>query len=156
MQFALGGKKVGVVGRTGAGKSSMFQSLYRMVEIESGSISIDGLDLGKMGLEDLRKSIGIIPQEPVVFSGSIRYNLDPFDDFSDEQIWSALEHASLKEYVESLGDGLASMVDEGGENFSVGQRQLLCLARALLKRAKVLGKKQRSEKEVLQLFELFF
>lgn len=133
-----GSEKVGIVGRTGAGKSSMLNALFRIVELESGKILIDGYDVSKFGLRDLRKVLGIIPQSPVLFSGTIRFNLDPFSEHNDADLWEALERAHLKDVVRRNALGLDAEVSEGGENFSVGQRQLLSLARALLRRAKIL------------------
>ncbi|XP_031131650.1 ABC transporter C family member 2-like isoform X1 [Ipomoea triloba] len=130
--------KVGVVGRTGAGKSSMFNALFRLVELESGRIIIDECDISKLGLLDLRKVLGIIPQSPVLFSGSVRFNLDPFNEHNDADLWEALERAHLKEVIRRSSLGLDTEVSEAGENFSVGQRQLLSLARALLRRSKIL------------------
>jgi ABC-type multidrug transport system fused ATPase/permease subunit len=131
-------EKIGVVGRTGAGKSSMINILFRIVEAESGHILIDGLSIGKMGLSDLRKNLGIIPQSPVLFSGSMRFNLDPFGEHTDADLWESLERAHLTDVFHRNGIGLDSEVSEGGENFSVGQRQLLNLARALIRRSKIL------------------
>lgn len=131
-------EKVGIVGRTGAGKSSMINSLFRLVEIESGAILIDSHDIRKFGLNDLRKSLGIIPQSPVLFSGTVRFNLDPFNEHNDASIWEALERAHLKDAIRRNSLGLDAEVAESGENFSVGQRQLLSLARALLRRSKIL------------------
>ncbi|CAO2823372.1 unnamed protein product [Amaranthus hypochondriacus] len=130
--------KVGIVGRTGAGKSSMLNALFRIVELERGMISIDDCDVAKFGLTDLRKVLGIIPQAPVLFSGSVRFNLDPFDEHNDADLWEALERAHLKEVIRRNPFGLDAEVSEAGENFSVGQRQLLSLARALLRRSKIL------------------
>ncbi|CAL5411679.1 unnamed protein product [Camellia sinensis] len=130
--------KVGIVGRTGAGKSSMLNALFRIVELERGRILIDGYDIAKFGLTDLRKVLGIIPQAPVLFSGTVRFNLDPFSEHNDADLWEALERAHLKDVIRRNSLGLDAEVSEAGENFSVGQRQLLSLARALLRRSKIL------------------
>ncbi|XP_060675528.1 ABC transporter C family member 2-like isoform X1 [Ziziphus jujuba] len=131
-------EKVGIVGRTGAGKSSMINALFRIVELEKGRILIDNCDIGKFGLTDLRKVLGIIPQSPVLFSGTVRFNLDPFSEHSEADLWEALERAHLKDVIRRNSLGLDAEVSEAGENFSVGQRQLLSLARALLRRSKIL------------------
>lgn len=133
-----GGTKVGVVGRTGSGKSSLMMLLMRLYEIEKGIISVDGVDISQLSLHALRSKIGIVPQDPVLFSGTLRANLDPFNQYSDDEILSALDAVSLRHYTESLHDGLQHKVQEFGSNFSQGQRQLICLARVLLKKPAIL------------------
>ncbi|KAI9208345.1 P-loop containing nucleoside triphosphate hydrolase protein [Polychytrium aggregatum] len=130
-------QKIGVVGRTGSGKSSLVFSLFRMTELSGGAIVIDGIDTAQLTLHDLRSRIGIIPQDPVLFSGTIRSNLDPFQEHSDARIWDALERSGMKSAIMATDDRLDSKVTDNGENWSVGQRQLICLARAILKRPKI-------------------
>uniref|UniRef100_A0AAR5P0Y0 ABC-type glutathione-S-conjugate transporter n=2 Tax=Dendroctonus ponderosae TaxID=77166 RepID=A0AAR5P0Y0_DENPD len=133
-----GSEKVGIVGRTGAGKSSLTLSLFRIIEAAEGQIIIDGVNVALLGLHTLRSRLTIIPQDAVLFSGSLRMNLDPFDKHSDDEVWKSLELAHLKTFVQGLSSGLNHEISEGGDNLSVGQRQLVCLARALLRKTKVL------------------
>ena len=132
-----GGEKIGIVGRTGAGKSSTISILFRLTE-PSGKVSIDQIDIQKIGLDDLRKKISIIPQDPVIFSGSVRYNLDPFEEYSDASLWTALEKVQLKSCVMNFNAKLDQPLAEDGANLSVGQKQLICLARAILRNNKIL------------------
>ncbi|XP_039621914.1 multidrug resistance-associated protein 5-like isoform X3 [Polypterus senegalus] len=130
-------EKIGIVGRTGSGKSSLGTALFRLVELSNGSITIDGINIAQVSLEELRRKLSVIPQEPVMFIGTIRSNLDPWSQCTDAQIWDALEKAHMKENVANLPQMLESKVLENGENFSVGERQLLCLSRALLRQSKI-------------------
>lgn len=122
------GEKIGVVGRTGAGKSSLISALFRLADCYGGRIVIDDVNTSTLGLHQLRANISIIPQEPVLFSGTMRKNLDPFDEFPDDLLWSALEEVELKDAVADLPGGLGAKMSEGGSNFSVGQRQLVSFA----------------------------
>ncbi|XP_054612884.1 ATP-binding cassette sub-family C member 3 isoform X2 [Dunckerocampus dactyliophorus] len=133
-----GGEKIGIVGRTGAGKSSMTLCLFRLLEAAEGEISIDGVKISEIGLHDLRSKLTIIPQEPVLFSGTLRMNLDPFEKYTDEEVWKALEYSHLHKFVSNQPAKLEMECSEGGENLSVGQRQLVCLARALLRKTTIL------------------
>ncbi|KAH8075365.1 ATPase [Aureococcus anophagefferens] len=133
-----GGAHVGVVGRTGSGKSSLTAALFRVVELCGGSCEIDGADAAALGLRELRRGLFIIPQDPILFSASLRFNVDPFDEYTEHEVKDALERAELGPFVASLTNGLDELLQEGGSNLSVGQRQLVCIARALLRKPKIL------------------
>ncbi|KAJ7005027.1 hypothetical protein NC653_009750 [Populus alba x Populus x berolinensis] len=133
-----GGKKTGIVGRTGSGKSTLIQALFRTVEPAAGQIMIDSIDISLIGLHDLRSRLSIIPQDPTMFEGTVRSNLDPLEEYTDEQIWEVLDMCQLGDEVRKKERKLDSTVIENGENWSMGQRQLVCLGRVLLKKSKVL------------------
>ncbi|KAI1268304.1 metal resistance protein YCF1 [Xylariaceae sp. FL1019] len=131
-------EKIGVVGRTGAGKSSLTLSLFRLIEADTGNISIDNLDTSTIGLLDLRRRLAIIPQDAALFEGTVRDNLDPAHVHDDTELWSVLDHARLKEHVSTMDGGLEAKIHEGGSNLSAGQRQLISLARAMLTPSNIL------------------
>ena len=132
------GEKVGIIGRTGAGKSSLFNALCRLSEISEGCILIDGEDISLLDVYQHRKRISVIPQDPVLFSGTLRHNLDPFDEFTDQEVWHAIDNCNLKSTIGCIPEQLLSHVEEDGRNFSTGECQLLCLARAILRRNKLI------------------
>uniref|UniRef100_A0A669R833 ATP binding cassette subfamily C member 8 n=1 Tax=Phasianus colchicus TaxID=9054 RepID=A0A669R833_PHACC len=131
------GQKIGICGRTGSGKSSFSLAFFRMVDTFEGRIIIDGIDIAKLPLQTLRSRLSIILQDPILFSGTIRFNLDPEKKCTDSMLWEALEIAQLKHVVKALPGGLDAIVTEGGENFSQGQRQLFCLARAFVRKTSI-------------------
>ncbi|CDP05694.1 unnamed protein product [Coffea canephora] len=133
-----GGHKIGIVGRTGSGKTTLIGALFRLVEPVGGRIVVDGIDICTIGLHDLRSRFGIIPQDPTLFNGTVRYNLDPLGQHPDPEIWEVLEKCQLKDAIQEKEEGLGSLVVEDGSNWSMGQRQLFCLGRALLRRSKIL------------------
>jgi ABC-type multidrug transport system fused ATPase/permease subunit len=131
-------EKVGIVGRTGSGKSTLLISLLRIVEASEGAVFIDGVDISKIDLKDLRSNIAIIPQEPILFVGSIRDNVDLFHKSTDEEIWRALDAVHLGETIRRMPQKLNYQVIENGKNFSLGERQLFCIARAMISKTKIL------------------
>ncbi|KAF7055002.1 hypothetical protein CFC21_062584 [Triticum aestivum] len=133
-----GGMKTGIVGRTGSGKSTLIQALFRIVEPTVGQILVDGVDICTIGLHDLRSRLSIIPQDPTMFEGTVRSNLDPLNEYNDDQIWESLDNCQLGDEVRKKELKLDSPVIENGENWSVGQRQLVCLGRVILKQTKIL------------------
>ncbi|KAL5708889.1 Multidrug resistance-associated protein 7 [Ranunculus cassubicifolius] len=133
-----GGQKIGIIGRTGSGKTTLIGALFRLVEPAGGKIVIDGLDISTIGLHDLRSLFGIIPQDPTLFNGTVRYNLDPLSQHTDLEIWEVLQKCQLQEAVQDKEEGLDAPVADDGSNWSMGQRQLFCLGRALLRRSRIL------------------
>ncbi|CAK4834684.1 unnamed protein product, partial [Aphanomyces euteiches] len=131
------GEKIGIVGRTGAGKSSLTMALFRINDIASGKISIAGVDTTRVGIKTLRESMAIIPQNPILFKGTLRSYLDPFDQYTDEQLWTAIEKVRLSPRISQEEKKLESIIEENGENYSVGERQMLCMARALLRNCRI-------------------
>ncbi|KAG4067031.1 hypothetical protein HA402_000022 [Bradysia odoriphaga] len=130
------GEKIGIIGSTGAGKSSIIEAIFRMQEY-SGEIIIDGILTTTLGLHDLRKNISYIPQIPILFSATLRFNLDPFGEASDVELWNALNQVEMKEFIKTLPGGLDYKLVQGGLNFSMGQRQLISLARAIIRNKKI-------------------
>lgn len=132
-----GGEKIGICGRTGAGKTSLTQAIFDLAIIE-GDIKIDNVAINSLGLHTFRKVISIVPQDPILFVGTLRDNLDPLNEKSDDEIWQSLDEVEMIDVVRNLSDGLDTMISEDGTNFSIGQRQLFCMARAILKENKIL------------------
>ncbi|KAL6445159.1 hypothetical protein ACFW04_002204 [Cataglyphis niger] len=132
------GQKLGICGRTGSGKSSIVMALFKLIEISQGRILLDGIDIRQVPLRILRSRLSAIPQDAILFSGTIRENLDPFSEHKDQEIWHALELSQVKDIIASHPEGLNLEVREGGENFSAGQLQLLCMARTILQRSSII------------------
>jgi len=145
------GGRIAVVGRTGAGKSSLIQALFRLCPLAEGTVVLDGIETDTIGTRDLRSKIAIIPQDPVLFQGTFRYNLDPLSRHTEQELWQVLETSDLKRYVQQQEGGLDAFIASNGENLSVGQRQLLCLSRALLAKAKVVVLDEGKNTEFLHL-----
>ncbi|KAI8571310.1 hypothetical protein RHMOL_Rhmol01G0109700 [Rhododendron molle] len=133
-----GGDNIGIVGRTGSGKTTLISALFCLIEPTEGSIIVDGINISTLGLHDLRSHFGVIPQDPTLFSGSVRYNLDPLMEHTDQEIWAVLDKCQLREAVQEKEEALDALVVQDGSNWSMGQRQLFCLGRVLLKRRKIL------------------
>lgn len=131
------GEKVGVVGRTGAGKSTICLAISRIVEIFEGQIFIDGVDIGKIKLHDLRSRITVIPQDPTMFTGTLRFNLDPENNNTEEEILDLMNKAQLQNLIDNDPAGINQMVSENGSNLSSGERQLICICRAILRKSKM-------------------
>jgi len=129
--------QVGIVGRTGSGKSTFFLSLLRIIESTHGSIEIDGVDISQIGLDELRNKITVIPQDPMLFKGTLRENIDLLNQYTDQQLWESLEKVCLKAKFEGE-NGLDTAIKDGGENLSAGEKQLLCIGRAILAKAKII------------------
>jgi len=130
------GEKVGIVGRTGSGKSTFFLSLLRIIEPTHGSIFIDGVDISRVGLDNIRNKITVIPQDPMLFKGTLRENMDLLNQYTDQQLWESLERVCLKEKFEGE-NGLETAIKDGGENLSAGEKQLLCIGRAILANSRI-------------------
>lgn len=130
-------EKVGIVGRTGSGKTSLISALFRLYEF-SGNITIDGVNINQISLKDLRSNIAIIPQNPILFSGSLRKNLDPFNKYSDAEIWKVVEEVQMKSSISTLPDGLETVLQNCGFTFSSGQCQLICFIRAILRNCQII------------------
>ena len=131
-----GGEKIGIIGRTGSGKSTLCLAIFRILEPETGTIFIDGMDISKIGLRTLRSCLTIIPQDPRLMKGTLRYNIDPFESYSDEKIKEIMEALKISYLLENPS-GLKFFISETGTNLSVGEKQLICIARALLKNSKI-------------------